>query len=308
MVGNKINDNAKRIGGDLGIDDRMETLRKDECYLLLKDHKPTFYREKQARLINPIKNQMGLVSKKVLDKINQKARCMLKLNQLRSTQEAIDWFNKTDKKDKTMLKADIREFYPNITESLIKKALVFVKNLGIEVPNEEIEIILKAKIQIATSLGTDWVKINSEFDNSMGAKDSCELCELIGLFLLKEVTERLERLKVDFSIALYRDDLILIIRKHGKTINRIKSEISKVFTKHELELCDWEEGVEQDYLDIKFNIDKNEYEPYKKKNDNTKYLSVDSDHPDIILKGIPNIVETRINMLSFLKKSSIRRK
>ena len=112
----------------------------------------------------------------------------------------------------------------------------------------------------------------------------------------------MERLKIDFSIALYRDDLILIIRKHGKTINRIKSEISKVFTKHNLELCDWEEGVEQDYLDIKFNIDKNTYEPYKKNNDNTKYLSVDSDHPDIILKGIPNIVETRINMLSSSKE------
>ena len=93
-----------------------------------------------------------------------------------------------------MLKADIREFYPNITETLIKKALDFVKNLGVEVFKEEIEQILKAKIQIATSLGTDWVKINSEFDNSMGAKDSCELCELIGSFLLKEVTERLERL------------------------------------------------------------------------------------------------------------------
>ena len=59
MVGNKINENAKRIGGKLGIDDRMETLRKDECYLLLKDHKPSFYREKQARLINPIKKSLG---------------------------------------------------------------------------------------------------------------------------------------------------------------------------------------------------------------------------------------------------------
>ena len=78
VVGNKINDNAKRIGEKLGIDDRMETLRKDECYLLLKDHKPTFYREKQARLINSIKNQIGLVSKKVLDKINQKTQCMFK--------------------------------------------------------------------------------------------------------------------------------------------------------------------------------------------------------------------------------------
>ena len=69
-----------------------------------------------------------------------------------------------------------------------------------------------------------------------------------------------------------------------------------------MELCDWEEGIEQDYLDIKFNIEKNEYQPYKKKNDNTKYLSVDSDHPDIILKGIPHIVENRITMLSSSKE------
>ena len=69
-----------------------------------------------------------------------------------------------------------------------------------------------------------------------------------------------------------------------------------------MELCDWEEGVEQNYLDINFNIDKNEYEPYKKKNDNTKHLSVDSDHPDVILKSIPNIVKNRINMLSSTKE------
>ena len=69
-----------------------------------------------------------------------------------------------------------------------------------------------------------------------------------------------------------------------------------------MEHCNWEEGVEEDYLDIKFNVEKNEYEPYKKKNDNTKYLSVDSDHPEVILKGIPNIMENRINMLSSSKE------
>ena len=30
--------------------------------------------------------------------------------------------------------------------------------------------------------GTDWVTKESPFDNSMGAKDSCELCEVVGIF------------------------------------------------------------------------------------------------------------------------------
>ena len=153
-----------------------------------------------------------------------------------------------------MLKADIKEFYPNITERLIRKALAFVTNIGVNVTKDEIEHILKAKIQIASALGTDWVKKNSDFDNSMGARDSCELCELVGLFLLSEVTERLEQLGMYFSIALYRDDLIIAVRKHGKTINSIKSEVTKIFKKHDLEFCDWEEGVQLNYLDINFNL------------------------------------------------------
>ena len=99
-VEHKINKNAKLVSETLGIDDRIETLRKEESYLLLKDHKPSFYRERQARLINPIKNQLGIVSKAILDRINSKARKILHLNQLRSTQEAIDWFVKLRKKIK----------------------------------------------------------------------------------------------------------------------------------------------------------------------------------------------------------------
>ena len=131
----------------------------------------------------------------------------------------------------------------------------------------------------------------------MGSRDLCELCELVGLFLLSEVTERLEQLGMDFSIALYRDDLIIAVWKHGKTINSIKSEVTKTFKKHDLELCDWEEGVQQNYLDINFNLDKSEYGPFKKQNDNTRYLHASSDHPESILKSIPKIVQNRINML-----------
>ena len=36
------------------------------------------------------KNPLGVVSKRILDKVNDKARVILKVNQLRSSQDAID--------------------------------------------------------------------------------------------------------------------------------------------------------------------------------------------------------------------------
>ena len=297
-IENSINMNTKTIGEKLGIVDKLEILRKEEAYILLKDHKQSFHRERQARLINPIKNQLGAVTKTILDRINADCRKELRVNQLRSSQEAIDWFTSIqDKANKTLLKADIKEFYPSISEGLVKEAISYCRSKGIQVSDDEVTCILKAKYQIASSLGTDWVKKDSPFDNSMGGLDSCELCELIGLFLLGKIKDNLGKMDPSISIALYRDDMILVIRKHGKIINETKSILTKMFKEQGLILCDWEEGPTQNYLDIEFDLEQNVYRPYKKLKDNTKYVSSQSDHPGTVLKGIPNIVNNRINML-----------
>ena len=79
---------------------------------------------KQCRLINPTKNPLGVVSKRILDKINVQAREILKVNQLRSSQDAIDWFNNiANKRNKTLVKADIKEFYTSISENVIRSAI-----------------------------------------------------------------------------------------------------------------------------------------------------------------------------------------
>ena len=57
-----------------------------------------------------------------------------------------------------------------------------MRTRGIQITSDEEKYILKAKVQVASSRGTDWVKKESPFDNSMGAKDSCELCEVVGIF------------------------------------------------------------------------------------------------------------------------------
>ena len=42
---------------------------KKSAYILFKDHKHDFNHYKQARLINPTKTELGLVSKNVIQKI-----------------------------------------------------------------------------------------------------------------------------------------------------------------------------------------------------------------------------------------------
>ena len=44
------------------------------------------------------------------------------------------------------------------------------------------------------------------------------------------------------------------------------------------------------------------YKPYKKPNDETKYIHVGSDHPPSIIKQIPKSIATRLSSLSSSKE------
>ena len=52
------------------------------------------------------------------------------------------------------------------------------------------------------------------------------------------------------------------------------------------------------YNYVKFNTNKNEYTPYGKENSMIRYVDKKSDHPVIIRKNIPKIIEKKIGILS----------
>ena len=66
---------------------RNETLSKlkrngvENAFFPLKDHKANFINNPTVRLINPAKNEVGRISKVILDKINNKLRDTLQVNQ-----------------------------------------------------------------------------------------------------------------------------------------------------------------------------------------------------------------------------------
>ena len=62
-----------------------------------------------------------------------------------------------------------------------------------------------------------WRKIRSDFDVTMGSFDGVETCELVGLFLLSQLTH------LDVNVGLYRDDGLATCAKSPKQVEEIKN-------------------------------------------------------------------------------------
>ena len=50
----------------------MKTNEEGSSFITIKDHKENFDKHPTGRLINPAKNELGRISKLILDKINKK--------------------------------------------------------------------------------------------------------------------------------------------------------------------------------------------------------------------------------------------
>ena len=75
------------------------------------------------------KRELSRINKIILDKINPNDQEEMKsLNQWKSTDTIIDWFEEIkDKHLRKFLILGMKDFYPSITESLMKKALDFAE-------------------------------------------------------------------------------------------------------------------------------------------------------------------------------------
>ena len=82
------------------------------------------------------------------------------------------------------------EFYPTITEDLLRRALDFVSNY-VTISAEDRRIIIHSKQSLLFNDETPWDKRNSNtlFDVTMGSYDRAETCELIGCYLLSQLMQ-----------------------------------------------------------------------------------------------------------------------
>ena len=79
-----------------------------------------------TRLINPSKNEIGRISKHILDQINSKLVSKLSVNEWKNTISVIKWFENINNKRLWFFQFDIKDFYPSIIETL-NEAIQFAK-------------------------------------------------------------------------------------------------------------------------------------------------------------------------------------
>ena len=145
-----------------------------------------------------------------------------------------------------------------------------------------------------------WVKKsehNSLFDVAMGANDSAEICELVGLYILNLVKDKFQNYNLDFG--LYRDDGLGCYKKiPGHNVATLEKEMHKLFKSLNLKIQLVTEQQQVDFLDVTFNITNNKFWPFRKPNSEILYVNKNSNHPNNIKKELPVMVNKRLNDIS----------
>ena len=104
----------------------------------------------------------------------------------------------------------------------------------------------------------------------MGSYDGAEVWELIGAFMLEEISSVIDRK----DIGLYSDDGLGLMGKiGGPEIERRKKKIIQIFKKYGFDITVCTKLKEVDYLDIELDLNNSTFKPYRKPNNDPLYVN-----------------------------------
>ena len=118
------------------------------------------------------------------------------------------------------------EFYPSITRELLLKSLNHAREYT-DITDNEVEIILACRKSILSDNRRTWVKSQVDnFDIPMGAYDSVNVADLIGISIL-DMLGRIVNLE---QVGLYwNDGIIFISNSNGPKTFNIQKKIIRAF-------------------------------------------------------------------------------
>ena len=274
----------------------------NEAFLSIKDHKANFPHDINCRIINSSKTHLGKLSRTILQKHITTIRKKSMLNQWKNSGEVIDWFEKINNKNhKCFVNFDIKNFYPTIKRKHLIDAINFSNSYS-RFTEFEIETIMHTCKSVMFYDNNMWKKTNSNdnFDVPMGSFHGAEICDLVGLYLLHNLSTIIN---IE-SIGLYRDDGLAVINQTNKSnICKIKNKITRKLADIGFDITISAGETSTNFLDIHLNLLTDDYCPYVKPNAKTIYIDKDSNHPRAIKKNIPKMIENRISKLTKSKES-----
>ena len=127
-ISNKVNADGRKIIENKEVVNRMFVNGSKSCFITLKDDKPNFLNNPKVCLLNPAKNELGRISKSMLDIINTSLQNLIKVNQWKDTSEVIEWFKNIRNKQKhKFILFDIKDYYPTTMKDLLTKSQRLLK-------------------------------------------------------------------------------------------------------------------------------------------------------------------------------------
>ena len=268
-----------------------------QAFISLKDHKENFENNPRCRLINPAKNNLGLISKQILDRINSTIRSKTNSNQWRNTRSVIDWFSNIREKNRHSFPVfDIMDFYLSISDELLKLSLAYAKQ-HTTISEDDVEILMHSRKTLLFDKDEPWVKRGDfpMFDVAMGCYDGPEVCELVGLYILHKLTSAFP----DGNVGLYRDDGLAIFKNiNTRSGYNVRKKFSEILGNLGVKITVQSNLKVVNYLDVALNLTTGKYYPYRKPDNNPLYINANSNHPPSVIRQIPASICTRISGLS----------
>lgn len=110
---------------------------------------------------------------------------------------------------------------------------------------------------------------------------------------------RLEKLVVNGSLGLYRDDGLAVVNGYsGPEMDRLRKKIIALFKENGFQITIEVNLTRTEFLDLMLDLENEKYYPYRKPNDTPLYVHRHSNHPQIILKQLPKMTAKRLSTLS----------
>ena len=126
-----------------------------------------------------------------------------------------------------------------------------------------------------------------------------QVCDLVGLYLLHQIDLKFPLLR----LGLYRDDgLGVTYSIPGPARERMKKDIIKVFKDNGLSITIDMGPQKVEFLDVILDLSAQNYGPYRKPNSTPRYINVQSNHPQTVLKQIPLSINKRLSKISSSKE------
>ena len=97
-------------------------------------------------------------------------------------------------------------------------------------------------------------------------------------------------------MGLKRDDGITVFNKvSSQKTDKIRNKITQAFKGNGFSIDTVKKLLKVIFLDVTFNLRNRSYQPYKKPNDELKYINVFPIHPPQILKQLPTAISDRLS-------------